>query len=373
MITLDLGFRQLRAVGVLSLVLGGWGAIATSSAWADDICKPAAPQPQSKCKKDAQCCPGLVCQAGNCRGGCRIGGTFRPSGALNGQCQSCQPTVSTTGWTNLPNGTTCTDGNLCTQADACQEGVCAGTPVPVDCQCHTAGSTCDPSTGLCSNPPQIDGDPCDDGVTCTKDDFCFAGRCLGGDMDCPTAICSVARCNVETDACELDPVVCRTPPPEPDGTQCFVNNCQTSSGVCLTSCAFAECSTGPTGFGPCKDAFNCSTNADCQDNNICTNDVCDLNTRLCSNGPITCPDGDRTTFDYCDPKVGCVHQQLNPQVLCDDHIACTLDGLDPVDNCIHTPLDDRCASTDPCEVGICDPGAGDPTTGCRFEAVPCDP
>jgi hypothetical protein len=52
------------------------------------------------------------------------------------------------------DGTSCNDGNACTQTDTCQVGVCNGAN-PVVCgasdACHVAG-TCDPSSGSCSNP-----------------------------------------------------------------------------------------------------------------------------------------------------------------------------------------------------------------------------
>jgi RHS repeat-associated protein len=56
--------------------------------------------------------------------------------------------------TPVPNGAACSDGNACTQTDSCQAGACSGSS-PVVCTpldiCHLAG-TCDPSTGVCSNP-----------------------------------------------------------------------------------------------------------------------------------------------------------------------------------------------------------------------------
>src|SRR5262249_50719633 len=62
------------------------------------------------------------------------------------------------------DGTTCNDGNLCTQTDTCQSGTCIGTN-PVVCaaqdQCHTVG-TCATGTGVCSNPVKADGTTCDD-------------------------------------------------------------------------------------------------------------------------------------------------------------------------------------------------------------------
>lgn len=302
----DVGSRGFRAALVVSLALFGWCGIAASPAWADDTCKPAAPLPQSKCRKDAQCCAGLVCQAGRCNPGCRIEGTFHPSGAPNGECQSCQPAASTTGWTNLPSGTPCGDGNECVEAGACEEGVCVpGEPVP-------------------------DGELCDDGISCTKDEFCFAGECGNGVHDCPTTSCAVTRCNTETDTCELDPVVCRTPE-----SSCYATFCQGTSGVCVTSCAAVECGAGA--LGPCAEVFDCFEDEDCEDDNICTNDRCASG--ICVNDPIVCNDGDPLTADICDPAVGCIHRVQNPQVLCDDGDACTLDGWDHEnDVCVHTPV-----------------------------------
>ena len=68
--------------------------------------------------------------------------------------------------TGEPNGTPCDDGNACTQQDTCQDGICAaGTPVgcPPQDACHLAG-TCDPGSGLCSNPTAPDGTACPGGV-----------------------------------------------------------------------------------------------------------------------------------------------------------------------------------------------------------------
>src|SRR5437763_593231 len=54
---------------------------------------------------------------------------------------------------NAPNGTSCSDGNLCTTNDVCTNGTCGGTPVTCSAsdQCHLAG-VCDQSTGQCTNP-----------------------------------------------------------------------------------------------------------------------------------------------------------------------------------------------------------------------------
>src|SRR5262249_50637624 len=62
-----------------------------------------------------------------------------------------------------PDGTTCNDGNACTTGDVCTSGTCGGTPkvCTASDQCHVPG-TCDPTTGVCSNPTATNGTPCND-------------------------------------------------------------------------------------------------------------------------------------------------------------------------------------------------------------------
>src|SRR3989442_15430456 len=83
--------------------------------------------------------------------------------------------------TGAPDGTACDDSDACAQTDPCQAGVCTGGN-PVTCtaadQCHTVG-TCDPATGICSNPNAADGTACDDSDACTQTDTCQAGVCTG--------------------------------------------------------------------------------------------------------------------------------------------------------------------------------------------------
>ena len=74
----------------------------------------------------------------------------------------------------------CCDGSTCVDG-TCQPDLCAGVLcVPLDA-CHTAG-TCDPSTGQCSNPAAPDGTTCNDGDACTQADTCQGGVCTGGPL-----------------------------------------------------------------------------------------------------------------------------------------------------------------------------------------------
>jgi hypothetical protein len=88
-------------------------------------------------------------------GTCAVGGACFTSGQINPQnaCQRCTPSLSQTAWSNRPNGTLCSDGNVCTTKDECQAGAC--TPVGfASCNDNNACTVdaCDPISG-CSNTP----------------------------------------------------------------------------------------------------------------------------------------------------------------------------------------------------------------------------
>src|SRR6185436_12939904 len=155
-----------------------------------------------------------TCSGGSCVGGnpvictpldpCHVAGTCNTG---TGVCTN----------PNAGNGTTCSDGNGCTQNDTCQSGTCQpGAPVtctPLD-PCHLAG-TCNPGTGTCSNPNANDGTGCSDGNACTQTDTCQSGTCTGSNpVTCtPLDPCHVAgTCNPGTGSCSN--------PNANDGTAC---------------------------------------------------------------------------------------------------------------------------------------------------------
>lgn len=134
---------------------------------------------QQCCQTDGTCgnvcpgsdrCAGVVCTPFNA---CHLAGVCDPA---TGQCSNPP----------APQGTACDDFDACTQTDVCDgAGVCTGTN-PVVCtardQCHDAGS-CDPATGVCSNPQKPDGTVCTDSRPCTVGDACQAGACVSGTRD----------------------------------------------------------------------------------------------------------------------------------------------------------------------------------------------
>jgi hypothetical protein len=183
----------------------------------------------------------------------------------------------------LPTGTACDDGDACSQADTCQNGLCLGTVVdcaPTDA-CHDEGG-CDPTTGLCANPAKPDGTACDDGDACTQADSCQAGVCQGTTPVTCVALdaCHLAgTCNPTTGVCSQ--------PARPDGAACDdgngctpVDTCQ--AGVCqgaspVTCAAPDACHLA----GACNPATGVCSNpakaegAACSDGDACTQgDTC---------------------------------------------------------------------------------------------------
>ena len=70
----------------------------------------------------------------------------------------------------------CNDGNQCTVADACQDGVCTGAPKDCDDGDPCTVDSCQ-GNGTCFAVPVPDGSPCDDGLECSTGDQCVGGTC----------------------------------------------------------------------------------------------------------------------------------------------------------------------------------------------------
>jgi hypothetical protein len=132
----------------------------------------------------------------------------------------------------VPNGTACSDGNACTRTDSCQGGACVGTN-PVVCsasdQCHVAG-VCNKATAVCSNPTSAEGTTCNDGNGCTQTYRCLAGACVGGNP----IVCAATDCQVAA-TCSAATGTCPAPTAEADGSSCQIGGHipgQCQAGVC---------------------------------------------------------------------------------------------------------------------------------------------
>ena len=198
------------------------------------VCNPATGQCTQATKPDGTSCSdgnactqGDVCQAGACTGGAPV--VCAAADACH-EAGTCDPATGTCSVVTKPDGARCDDGNACTQLDACQAGACTSGAAMVctaSDACHDAGS-CNPATGLCSNPTKPDGASCNDGNACTFDETCHAGSCGGGhSVVCATpgdACHEAGVCDPATGAC--------VNPPKPDGTPCSDDNKCTQTDTC---------------------------------------------------------------------------------------------------------------------------------------------
>jgi len=80
---------------------------------------------------------------------------------------------------------------------------------------------------------------------------------------------------------------------------------ESNCGACGNVCTGDVCNT------PVCNGGVCGTEAvECDDNNACTTDSCDVAQGGCVNTPISCDDDDPCTVDSCDRVVGCQHEQV---------------------------------------------------------------
>jgi hypothetical protein len=227
-----------------------------------------------------------TCQSGICQGATTVVCTPSDSCHVAG---TCSPDTGSCSNPTAPNGTPCADSNACTQTDTCQSGACQGSN-PVVCtasdQCHIAG-TCAPATGVCSNPARANGTTCTDGNGCTQSDTCQVGVCTGANP----VVCSASDACHIPGTCTPATGVCSNPA-APDGTVCSDASACTAtdaceSGTCVGSSPVVctaidvchEAGTCSPGTGLCSnpaalDGITCNDGSDCTTNDACQSGVC---------------------------------------------------------------------------------------------------
>lgn len=266
----------------------------------------------SACDDSNLCTQIDTCQAGACTGNSPL-----PCSAPD-VCHTaaCAPPTGVCTVAPVADGTSCDDGNLCTQAGTCQAGACKGQSAIV-CSapdaCHDA--YCDPTSGQCASQPKINGASCDDGIACTQLDTCQNGFCVGG------AVCPAL------DACHLpgtcDPTTGCHNPPGPDGTPCDDGN----------AC---------TGFDACQSGVCAGAPTSCPWLDSCHPGICDPASGACSN-PYSpaCGDGGSSVPVGA---TGCTADKDCPGSFCVDQVCCD------------TQCSDKCSSCAlPGHVGHCTP------------------
>jgi RHS repeat-associated protein len=336
----------------------------------------------------------LSCQhpAGNAGAICRLAsGICDRSESCSGTSASCPPDLKE------PDGTVCSDNNVCTGVDKCTSGVCTGVPGPVGTGCSdglfcNGAETCS-ALGACTpgTPPQTDdgnrctedrcdeatdtitntrlpaGTSCADGVTCqvgTCNDVgvcigCNAPHCSNGVRDgnetgvdcggsCPA--CAGGGCGSDSDCAS--------------GLVCGVNN-----GACFGQSRANRVCWAPTCQGGGNTAACGAADSACGINCACVN-PCDA-----TDAGTACPPG-----EVCKAGVGLVFSAPFPDVCVDprcpsnDPALCGQSDSLCGSTCVCTPNCSAATCANPGDGcgGVCTGACPAGSTGCTVDAT-CPP
>jgi alpha-tubulin suppressor-like RCC1 family protein len=186
----------------------------------------------SACSDGNACTQTDACQAGACAGAnpvtCTAGDQCHDAGTCDQATGQCTNPAK-------PDNTACNDGNACTLNDFCQAGTCAGRD-PVVCAdwgpCYEP-ATCDPEYGNCRATAKADGTSCDDGNACTQADSCQFGTCAGSN---PVTCTASDSCH-EVGTCDQANGQCNNPPKI---GACLRNSPKISAGAMHTCAVRAD-------------------------------------------------------------------------------------------------------------------------------------
>jgi hypothetical protein len=329
--------------------------------------------PESGCKHaplSGACDDGNACTSGDkCQGGFCV-----PSGMKNcddgNACtnDSCHPA---SGCLHEFNSVPCSDDDLCTVNDLCDQGECVGgKALGCDDGNPCTNDTCNPLVG-CKHTAHSGA--CDDGDPCTEGDTCSGGACVGSvpkDCDdgnpCTNDLCvPMAGCSHTNNKNPCN-----------DGSACTLND-KCAQGTCVPGAPVDCDDDNPCTTDSCNPATGCehgNSNEECDDGNACTTgDTCTGG--VCKgSGSLECDDGNPCTKDICLPGGGCQHQDAavpcsdgNPctvddtcvqgqcqpglQKDCDDANPCTDDSCGDGGACVHAANEAACDDDNPCTVG----------------------
>jgi len=189
----------------------------------DDVCSAEGvcthPSNSAPCTDDVFCNGADTCGGGSCS--VHAGDPCAGGGPCANVCNEAADTC------NLLDGTPCDDGLFCTVTDACVSGVCSGSGDPCSGGAECA-MTCNDDADDCFDE---NGSPCvDDGNPCT-DDYCDgAGGCihLANAAPCDDGLSCTSNDTCSGGVCMGDP-----PPECDDGNPCTVDLCAEPSGECV--------------------------------------------------------------------------------------------------------------------------------------------
>ncbi len=218
----------------------------------------------------------------------------------------------------------CGANDRCTPDHYCAQGYCVFRECGPTAPCP-AGFEFDCVGGLCVVQTCLLPRDCGAGFGCSVDGYCVGDVCRDDDAD---GFGSGSTCAMPFDCddtrADVHPGATEGPPGGPSCTDGADNDCDGNADALDTSCQ------------------NCTTSAECDDANVCTDDVCSAS--ICTNAP-------------------------NDGSIPDDGVACTADSCS-MGLAVHAPQDAMCADSNPCTADRCDTSAGRCTNVGDDAAIP---
>jgi hypothetical protein len=230
---------------------------------------------------------------------------------------------------------------------------------------NTVAATCGEAAGCVEVQVALVGpkacaavDACDDSNSCTKDE-CAGGQCIhyqatGGGCDDGNTCTTNGTCLAG--ACSAQLAVCN------DNNPCTNDICQNGKGCVYTpNTGFCDDGDGCTLGDTCSNA-TCGAGGpkDCDDDNVCTVDLCEAPSGTCVHNPTPGDCDDNTACSAGDTCTDGICAGLPNSDLCDDGNVCTTDVCDlQAQSCVNAPAGgpcddgDVCSGGDACADGVC--------------------
>jgi len=316
------------------------------------------------CECTPKCNDGNLCTNDSCH---PTKGCVHTANTLNcdaGKCSTedkCVAKVCVAG-----KAVTCDDNNACTH-DSCKiDNGCESKAFVCNDNNPCTDDSCKKATGCFY---AHNSKPCSDGSKCTTNDVCGSGKCKPGPAhSCDDANgCTNDSCNPTTGCKHIHNTL-----PCGDSDACTQKGA-CSAGKCKPGAKLACNDNNPCTEDICDVKNGCTKpkKGPCSDNNACTNgDVCSAG--KCKPGNmIKCDDGNVCTTDACSAQKGCVYAQNT--LVCDDGNSCSKD--DKCDGGKCKGKDDsgkNCDDNNPCTTVSCDGKGGCKPPVFKANTTKCD-
>ncbi|MCY1076029.1 choice-of-anchor A family protein [Archangium lansingense] len=313
----------------------GTACTSDGNACTSDVCDAAGSCTHPTMAGGTSCGSGQICNAtGVCGSTCLIGGVYYAAGTSNpaAECQVCNPSVSTSGWSFKPATAVCRgSADVCDAAEYCtgSSATCpADAKKPATTVCRGSADVCDVAEYCTGSSDTCPGNGYAPSTTVCRPqggECGLAELCTGTGPSCPTD-----RSKAYGTACTSDGNVCTSDvcngagscshPPEPEGSACGSGLVCSASGVCgLPPVPPNMCLIGGTYYSN----GDANPGASCQ---VCNPNVSNTSWSAKASGAACTSDSNACTSDVCNGSGSCTHPVVSGGTSCGSGQICNAAG-----------------------------------------------